>query len=446
MSDEQTERRPQGPQAEQRPRPIKARVILTKWPVWAFPAVLVTVVMFVLAVAYTGGIADPQASVHRLPIALINQDAGPVGAQFIHGIASAPDPDHKVSWMIMTRAEAQDRFDSGRLYGAIDVPPQFTSSLQSIGTSTPATSSAVVVPHVTLLTNQAAGSLASSLANTIEQTAIHKASQRLGSELEMRLRASGVQPTPAQLILLSDPVATTNVPGHALAARTGLGLSAFYIGLLIILSGFLGANIISSGVDSALGYAPSELGPRRRVRPVVPINRVQTLIIKMVMSIVLSGVTAGIIVLATAVVIRLDLPHLFQLWLFATCASVAVGIGVQAINAIFGGLGQLVSTIFFIALAVPSAGATIPLEAVPGFYRTIALFEPLRQISGGVRAIIYFDARANAGLGRAWILIAIGSAIGLVLGFGIAMWYDHRGFERIHELDVKPQARPDPTK
>src|SRR5690242_19351608 len=73
VADEQTDE----PATERHALHDTARVILPKWPVWVVPSVLVTVVMFVLALVYTGGIADPQASLHRLPIALVNRDSGP---------------------------------------------------------------------------------------------------------------------------------------------------------------------------------------------------------------------------------------------------------------------------------------------------------------------------------------------------------------------------------
>ena len=413
------------------PPRITARMILGKWPVWVFPAVLVTLVSFALSLAYSGGIGNPQGSTHNLPIGLVDRDAGPLGGQMVRGIADAPDPGQRVDWKILTPAQAQDAFDSGHLYGAISVPADFTASLESI--IAPAGAATTTrQPQVTLLTNPGAGSLASSLATGAEQQALRAASAQIGTELGARLRASGAEPSTAQTMLLADPITTTTLPGHALATRTGLGLTAFYVALLVVMSGFLGANIISSGVDAALGYAPSELGPRRQVRTTVPISRFQTLLVKMTMSVVLSLVTASVVLLATAVVVRLAMPHPFQLWLFAVCASAVVGIGVQAVVAVFGGLGQVVSMFFFVALAIPSAGATIPLEAVPGFYRFLAQFEPMRQISGGVRAIMYFDARADAGLQRAWIMLAIGLAIALCLGLGITRWYDRRGYHRVH--------------
>lgn len=414
------------------PPTITARQLLAKWPVWAFPAVLTTLVAFVLALVYSGGIADPQGSLRNLPIALVNRDAGQLGAQFVQGIANGPDPGNRVSWKVMTPTAAKDAFDSGRIYGAIEVPDGFTSSLTAIISPRPAAATtAVPRPYVRLLTNPGAGSLASSLANGVEQKALHAASRRMGASLAGQLRGTGAEPSTAQRMLLGDPISSVTAPGHAIAVRTGLGLTAFYFTLLIVMSGFLGANIISNGVDAALGHAPSELGPWWRMRSPVAVTRTQTLVVKMVMSAVLSVVTAVVVVLATAVIIRLDLPHLFQLWVFAVCASAVVGLGVQALIAAFGGLGQIVSMFFFVALAIPSAGATVPLEAVPGFYRWLARFEPMRQISGGVRAIIYFDARGDAGLQRAWIMLGVGLVISLLLGFGVTRWYDRRGLHRV---------------
>ena len=65
--------------------------------------------------------------------------------------------------------------------------------------------------------------------------------------------------------------------GHPIGPHSGLGLTAFYYTLLLVLAGFLGATVISNCVDVALGYADSELGPWRRQLPTVPISRTQTL-------------------------------------------------------------------------------------------------------------------------------------------------------------------------
>jgi ABC-type polysaccharide/polyol phosphate export permease len=151
----------------------------------------------------------------------------------------------------------------------------------------------------------------------------------------------------------------------------------------------------------------------------------------MVMTVGITLLTTTLIMLATVGILGMDASHLPMLWVFSYCATLAVGLGVQAINAAFGGIGQLVSMFVFIVLGLPSSGATIPLEAVPGFYRFLGIFEPMRQLSGGVRSILFFDARADAGLLRAWIMIAIGAALSLAFGFAMTRYYDRKGLHRL---------------
>jgi hypothetical protein len=40
----------------------------------------------------------------------------------------------------------------------------------------------------------------------------------------------------------------------------------------------------------------------------------------------------------------------------------------------------MLALLVFIYLGLASSGGTVPLQALPGFYRFVASFEPLRQI------------------------------------------------------------------
>ena len=93
--------------------------------------------------------------------------------------------------------------------------------------------------------------------------------------------------------------------------------------------------------------------------------------------------------------------------------------------------GQLLALLVFVYLALASSGGTVPLQALSGFYRFVANFEPLRQILDGIRAILYFNATGDAGLYRGLLLTAIGLAFWLVIGTAITRWYDRKGFHRI---------------
>ncbi|WP_331771396.1 SNG1 family protein (plasmid) [Embleya sp. NBC_00888] len=415
---------------------VGASRVLRNPRIWVMPSVIVGLLAFLLSILYMGGILDPRRDLHRLPIGLVNTDRGVpsaggtenLGARITAGIAAAPDPGDTVSWRVLDEASARRRMASGKLYGAIVVPADFTASVAALNTPAPA---APTHPTVTVLTNPGAGSLASSLSTAIAQQALHAASLQLGATLTAAPQAAPGQTTTAGRLLLADPIAVAVAVGHPIAPRSGLGLTAFYYTLLLVLAGFLGGNIISNGVDVGLGYVASEIGPWRTERPLVHITRTHQLAVKCVMSAVLSVLTATLIMLATIGILDMDASHLPLLWVFSICASTAVGLGVQAINAAFGGIGQLVSMFVFIVLALPSSGATIPLQALPGFYRVLSAFEPMRQLSDGVRAILYFDARADAGLTRAWAGIAFGALAGLAFGFAMTTYYDRKQLHRI---------------
>lgn len=390
-----------------------ARSLLRRRKLWVFPAVLSGLVALLLSLLYMGGILTPDSSLHRLPVALVDADTGRppsgerqnLGARLSSAVVSS-SPGEKVQWRRLTRAQAQEQLASGQVYGALVIPSDFTDSVRALSGG-----SAEERPTLTVLTNPGMGSLGSALADQVAERAAGEASRSLGERL---VAAAGGGADAADRLLLRD-----------------LGLSAFYYTLLLVLAGFLAGNIIHNGVDAGLGYADSEIGPWHSRRPTVPVSRTSTLLVKMGMTAGLTVLTTALIMVATIGILGMDAPHLPLLALFSYCASLAVGLGVQAINAAFGGIGQLVAMFVFIALALPSSGATVPLEAVPEFYRVLGVFEPMRQLASGVRAILYFDARADAGLGRAWVMIAVGFTAALAFGFAMARYYDRKGFHRM---------------
>ena len=413
-------------------RQVPAKTLLRVRKLWLMPTLLTTLVAALLSLLYMGGVVNPIGDLHNLPLAIVDADQGTplpgqgenLGAQIAHSlVTSGSSGSGAAAWQALTPAQAQDELSSGRIYGALSVPADFTDSVAALLAGT-----ATARPTMTVLTNPGTGSLASALGQSITTQAAQTASQSLGARLTA---AAGPHTTADSRLLLADPVQIDVQTGHPIGDHSGLGLTAFYYALLVILISFVGANVIHNGVDSGLGYADTEIGPWHRRRPTVPISRTQTLLLKMIMTAVLSVLTTTLVMLATVCVLRMDASHLPLLWIYSYCVALAVGLGSQAIYAAFGGIGQIIAMLVFVVLGLPSSGATIPLQAVPAFYRFLSVFEPMRQVSGGVRSILYFDAQADAGLSRAWIMIAIGTAVALLFGFAMTSYYDRKGLRRL---------------
>ena len=405
---------------------------------WTVPIVITLAVLAALAAFYLGGILNPMTNLRHFPIAVVNEDAGPTGAQVVKGLLSNFDKDDAYDVRVLSHDDAKHQLDTAQIYGVAVIPPNFSSKLQAYAKSA-VDPGRVERSVIVVSTNPRAGTLGASIAGQTLTRAItlvdHLVGQRLTKEVVQQL---GNKPVPAAVtLMLGNPIEVESTVHNALPDGTGNGLSAFYYALLLLLAGFIGSIVISMLVDSMLGFVPAEFGPVYRFAEQVQISRLRTLFIKWALMIVLAVLTSGAYLLIAA---KLGMPiqHAVPLWLYGAFAIAAVGITSTSLIAILGALGLLVSIFVFVILGLPSAGATVPLQAAPQFFGWLANFEPMHQVFLGTRALLYFDGQAGAGLSRALIMTAIGMVIGLLLGAVITYLYDRRGYHRI-------LARPEAT-
>jgi YhgE/Pip-like protein len=415
-------------------------------PLWIASGVITSVLALLFGLFYVGPNIDTAGHTKNLPVGLVNSDKGAsvggkqinLGAQITGSIKTSTASGGKIDWKVMDEKEVKEKLGKGKLYGALVVPADFTFSVTAL-TGSSATDKPVR-PQLTVLTNQSAGSVGSSLARAATTQAAATASLQVGAELTAQGGIGQTKLPAAARVLLADPAAVTIQDGHPLDAHSGLGLTAFYYALVLVVCGMLAANVISGQVDHALGYTHNDLGPLRQHRPLIRATRVQTLAISSTLMVGLSLLIGTLVMVAAVAVMGMDASHLPLLWLYSVATIAVVGIGALALLAVVGTPGLLLVTLFYIGMAVPTAGATTPIEALPGFYRFLAEFEPLRQITGGIRSILYYDAQGDAGLARGWVMLAVGLAVGALFGFGVTGWYDRKGLHR-----VPPELKPEIT-
>ncbi|WP_051845720.1 YhgE/Pip domain-containing protein [Streptomyces globisporus] len=121
---------------------------------WLVPGVLSGLVALVLSLLYMGGILTPEKSLHRLPIALVNQDTGEpapgaqqnLGARISEQIMSST-PSGDVQWSRLDIEETNDQLAAGKVYGALVIPADFSTTARSLG------GSGAQRPTLTVLTN-----------------------------------------------------------------------------------------------------------------------------------------------------------------------------------------------------------------------------------------------------------------------------------------------------
>ncbi|MDT5366952.1 MAG: hypothetical protein QOC62_1383 [Mycobacterium sp.] len=138
-----------------------------------------------------------------------------------------------------------------------------------------------------------------------------------------------------------------------------------------------------------------------------------------------------LVYLGVATWLGMPIPRESPLFGYGVFAIVAVGVTATSMIAALGSMGLLVNLLVFVILGLPSAGATVPLEATPTFFLWLAHFEPMHQAHLGTRALLYFNGHADAGLSRALTMCGIGLAVGLALGVVVTRIYDRKGYHRI---------------
>ncbi|MEH0546600.1 SNG1 family protein [Streptomyces sp. B21-105] len=425
------------------------RVLCAK-PLWIVNGAITGVLALLFTVFYVGANIDPVDHMKNLPVGLVNADKGAavggkqvnLGAGITESIKKSTASGDKIDWKVMDEKEMKEELGKGKLYGALVVPADFTSAATAL-TGT-ATAGAPTRPTLTVLTNQSAGSVGSSLARTATTQAAESASLQVGKELTSQDGTRQANLPAAARVLLADPAAVTVKDGHPLDSHSGLGLTAFYYALVLVVCGMLSANVISGQVDHALGYTHNDMGPLRMHRPLIRATRVQTLAISSTLMAGLSLLMGSLVMVGAVGLMGMHAAHLPLLWLYSVCAIAISGIGALTLLAVFGTPGMLVVTLVFIGMAVPTANATTPLQALPGFYRFLAEFEPLRQITGGIRSILYYDAQADAGLTRGWAMMAVGLVAAALFGFGVTGWYDRKGLHRI-PAETEPETAAAPA-
>ncbi|QTJ67566.1 SNG1 family protein [Rhodococcus sp. ZPP] len=422
---------------------------------WIAPLLLVSIVMSLLAALYMGGMLDPTKNLDHFPIALVNQDEGDtlpgstppqqqnLGDQIEAGLIEGVDPE-KVELRRIGIAEAQSKLDNGDLYGAIVIPSDFTKRTFILAQASVIPGD-VELPVITIYTNPRAGTISANLVSNIGQMAMDKANQTMGEQLtaqvtqQLAATAPDAQLSGASRLVLTDPIDVRTVAHNPLPEGTGYGLAAFYYALLLVLAGFTGATIASTLVDGMLGFTPTEVGPLYLHNEAVPISRFNTLLVKWALMTLLAGIVSGLYLWISSA-LGLPITDPLALWEYGAFAIAAVGITAMSVMAAFGNLGLLINLMIFVVLALPSSGGTIPLEAAPRLYTWLGEFEPMHQIYIGVRAILFFGAKGDAGLIHAVWMTAGGLLIGLIFGAVVTRFYDRKGLHRRHKAPNAPET------
>ncbi|MBI2708102.1 MAG: DUF3533 domain-containing protein [Actinobacteria bacterium] len=426
------------------PTPTASSASVLRRPVlWAAVAIA-AVAALATALSYLGGFLNPDGNARDLPIALVDGDAGArfagsrvdLGADVVAQIR-APNPalGRRVRWIVLPdRAAALSRIRADRAYAAIVVPPDFSARLVAIGTSAVA-GRAERPARLEVLTSPAAGSFAGTYASTVARAAVDQVSRASSDRLAGLLAPTGARLTPAAAQVVGRPVEEAVTVAQPLPPKAGRGLAPFYFAVMLTLAGVIAANIVHAVVDLLAGHSEIEVWGRTVRGPDLGWTATRRWHAKLLVGAVTAVASGAAVTWAAVGLIGMG----------TTTSALAVGafavLGVAAVEAIalallgaLGLAGSLASVFVTTILGVPSAGGVYPLEATPAAFRFLAGWMPLRYLTDGARALIFFG-QERPRLGAAVLTTSLWLAAATVAGTLVAHRLDRRDrLQRRHEV------------
>lgn len=213
---------------------------------------------------------------------------------------------------------------------------------------------------------------------------------------------------------MRDVVEVRTTDAVPIGAKSARGLAPFYFALMLALAGFLGAVIVNLAVEVTGGRLAVELLGHRLERAAQGLSNAALLRAKLTLTLALAVVAGVLQTLLAVSVLGMSATNPIVLALFAVLGVAATATTTLAFLVPFGLAGSLAGVLFVTIFGVPSSGGPYPLQLVPGFFRFLGEWLPLRYLSDGTRALVFLDGRLDAGLGRAlWVLAlyAVGGAL-----------------------------------
>lgn len=402
------------------------------------------------------------------------------GHRIEDGFASEAGKDERLDLRRLDWDQAQDQLERGELFGVVVIPESFSEDTVSMVKGS-LTQESAARPEITLYTDPQAGSLGTRIATEAVQPGLERASSTMGeslvksaqsaqqeaydqvlTELESQqdkqseeLARSAAQGGPAvqqfaqqiqqaqsgtpkqvadQLApkvssvstdLLRDPVNVDTKPYQELEEGTALGMGAFYYAIILLVIGLSGSIAVNVLMDGRMGMAPFEMGPVFRDLPRVGLPRWLNFLMKWGLFTVAAAPTSALMLWVGAAV-GMPMPHGVAVFFAGWLSLSAVSAVVLALITLGGSAGMVLSMIYLVFMGLPSAGAVVPLQAVPDFFRVIAPIEPLHHIFMMIRSLLYFDAQADAGLQSGLIGISLILIIAVLVALAAGWAYDRK--------------------
>lgn len=362
---------------------------MRKYRFWGLAIIIGFIASLLLVV---GQIPTTHTAVKNLPLAVLNQDGGPVGTKMVKQLTGITSTGGKnattIKWTTVKSAKVlKHGIDQQKYYGALIIDKDFTKNIATLATAKP------VQPHVTIAINQAKNTTVATAVTNLFGKMTTNFNTVIATQVLAQFGAHN-QPVPTQVAQnLLQPIKVTTKTYHATINKPTAAMSFFQP----VWMGSLLASLM-------LFFAANGLKKERKMAA-TKIMGLQ-LMVGVVTAVVIGFGTTGF----TTWIMNYHYDNYLTLALYARIAAFAfIMLMVGVIS--WTGIAGMPLFVLLMLFAMPIL--SLAPEMLTHFYKAwVYPWLPMRFLLDGTRGIIYYHANlwTDATTGLVWVMV-----VGLVL-------------------------------
>jgi uncharacterized phage infection (PIP) family protein YhgE len=332
----------------------------------------------------------------NVPLIVVNEDQGPAGDLILLNLKENQN-EHSFKWYhAESEKTALKELKNNQAYGALIIPANFSKQISRVDDALLTRNESGEPATLKILLNEGIGQSASMIASNVLQTVATSTSKEVSGNLKSKLDQNRVLLSSENASLLDNPVQFTSENVLGLPVNLNKGMTPFVMIIIASITGMMGANMIRGYLRKAID---SDNG--------ISLSNSKILKTELIFSVILAfGVSS---VSQLGVFGFFGSSHsssILVIFPFSFFCCLTMVFLFKSLSLIFGGWGMLVMFPVNI-MGIFSSGGPIPLSTLPIVHRLFSYILPTKYMVDGMRALLYYNGRMQAGLGTALWAISI---------------------------------------
>jgi hypothetical protein len=326
------------------------------------------------------------------------------------------------SWHVLGNREAAvDAIRNNKVYGALVLPADLTIRIEGLLV----TAGKTPPPVMEYLRNSGGGYFAVTTADAEADSVVKVVSSSVSEGLIAQFNSSQTKIEPNDASSVGNPVLLARTNIIRVSSKGGLGQTPLWVAIALVLAGLVGAGASHHWTRFLSGEEDLEVLGAPRARPRTERTPSERWAADVVVA---SGCAfaAALGVVAMAVVLGMQTGPLVPFLLFSLLSILAVTLATVLLVTAFGRIGVFTAVLLAVVLGVSASAGVYPTQAMPGFFRVVGAWLPMRHVVDGLRSLFFFGGRSAAGLRSALVVLSAYALIGLVGGWALGQWETRR--------------------